>query len=149
MSCLVDYKGFRSLIIAEPPITGKISGTSGLSYGFYMHDNAVQFECADFKLKSELVLIGQVLNLEQSLTKSKVYNQTQLDERTLVSKQQQAQNFQTVPISNKIKLYAHNGLYLSNPEERSLPPKEIHKEYIEMVYYLSDTASIFPLDMDT
>lgn len=35
LTCIIDYKGFRALILAVPPIVGKTGDSSGLSYGFH------------------------------------------------------------------------------------------------------------------
>ena len=83
LSAIVDYKGFRGLVLAVPPIQPE----KGLAFGF---DQEFQFKIADFTLKYELSLVGQVLNLEESYTKQKVYNPSKIDERTLSNSSQVA-----------------------------------------------------------
>ena len=59
LSCLVDYKGFRALVVASIPITP----IHGPIIGFYQDGKYLP---RDLKVKQELSYVGDVLNLKEN-----------------------------------------------------------------------------------
>jgi hypothetical protein len=68
LSSIVDFKGFRAIVLAVPPICPE----KGVSFGF--NKSSAHFECIDYSIKMELHLVGEVLNLKETVTKLKQYN---------------------------------------------------------------------------
>jgi hypothetical protein len=59
LSALVDYKGFRALVIASIPITPSL----GPTVGFYPDGKYLP---RDLKVKQELAHVGDILNLKEN-----------------------------------------------------------------------------------
>ena len=104
LMCKVDYRGFRAIAIATMPIRPE----RGMALGF---DSEGKLQQLDGQLRTELQDVGQVLNLSDYKTKVK---KTLFDGKSgggggTASQHQLAvevQQFESVPISNFIKVYS-------------------------------------------
>ena len=133
LSALVDYKGFRALVIASIPITP----TLGPTVGFYPDGKYLP---RDLKVKQELAYVGDVLNLKENR----------------INQKGQGAQFESVPVSFFVKVYNYldpknEGNEDKDPDTPTKKSQEYHftdLHYLEEPYYVLNTAEVFPFDSD-
>ena len=126
----VDYKGFRAICIAFIQISQSLNPDLGFYGGVYNWN--------DDQLKQELSFVGDCLNLKDNRTKKKG-----------------SYTFESVPVSNFIRVYSYQSQEGDNKRGIDSPTTKKwfdhhfgELEYNDVPKYILKTAEIFPYDAD-